>query len=111
MSYQEMYIMYKISFLVPTTHVDQVKVAMFDQGAGTIGNYKHCAWQTLGEGQFMPLDHAQPFIGQNNQLTKVSEYCVQIICADDIIHSVIAALKETHPYEEPAYDVIKMESF
>jgi structural hemagglutinin/hemolysin toxin protein RtxA len=103
--------MYKISFLAPTTHVDQVKMAMFEQGAGLIGNYKHCAWQMLGEGQFMALEHAQPFVGKKNQLTKVPEYCVQIICTPDVIHSVIAALKETHPYEEPAYHVIKMESF
>lgn len=103
--------MYKISFLVPTTHVDQVKMAMFDQGAGKVGNYRHCAWQTLGEGQFMPNVNADPFIGQKNQFTKVPEYCVQIICSNDVIHAVIAALKEAHPYEEPAYDVMKMESF
>lgn len=47
--------MYKICFYVPTSHADQVKSAMFAQGAGKIGNYSCCAWQILGQGQFMPL--------------------------------------------------------
>ncbi|HSW93020.1 MAG TPA: NGG1p interacting factor NIF3 [Gammaproteobacteria bacterium] len=103
--------MYKISFLVPVTHVDQVKLAVFNEGAGKIGNYQHCAWQTLGEGQFMPNEEADPFTGQKNQLNKVPEYCVQVICEDDVIRAVVAALKKAHPYEEPAYDVVKLELF
>jgi len=103
--------MYKVSFLVPVTHVEQVKMAMFNQGAGECGNYKHCAWQTLGEGQFLALEEAHPFIGQKNQLTKVPEYYVEIVCTSNVIHPVITALKEAHPYEEPAYHVIKMEPF
>ena len=103
--------MYKVSFLVPTTHVEQVKQAMFYHGAGEIGDYKHCSWQVLGEGQFMPTKQAKPFIGKKNQLEKVPEYYVQIICTSDIIQLVIAAMKKAHPYEEPAYHVIKMEPF
>jgi structural hemagglutinin/hemolysin toxin protein RtxA len=103
--------MYKISFLVPETHLEIVKNAMFDQGAGVIGNYKHCAWQTLGEGQFMALENAEPFIGEKGKLCKVPEYYVQITCTSEVVHSVITALKEAHPYEEPAYDVIKIELF
>lgn len=103
--------MYKINFFVPETHVEEVKMAMFKQGGGVIGNYQYCAWQTLGEGQFMPMEQAQPFLGEKNELAKVPEYYVQMICASDVIHSVIAALKLAHPYEEPAYDVAKIESF
>lgn len=103
--------MYKVSFLVPESHVEQVKMAMFNEGAGEFGNYKQCAWQVLGEGQFLALTEANPFIGKKNQLTKVPEYYVEIICMPKIIHSVIAALKKAHPYEEPAYHVIKIEEF
>lgn len=103
--------MYKISFLVPVTYVEQVKMAMFNQGAGECGDYTQCAWQVLGEGQFLPSDKANPFIGKKNQLTKVPEYYVEIICHSDIIQPVIDALKKAHPYEEPAYHVIKMEDF
>lgn len=103
--------MYKISFLVPTTHVETVKTAMFNQGAGVIGHYKHCAWQVLGEGQFMPDEKARPFIGKKDEITRAPEYYVHMVCTDEVINSVIAALKEAHPYEEPAFDVVKIETF
>lgn len=103
--------MYKIIFFAPTTHVEQVKLAMFNQGAGKFNNYEQCAWQTLGEGQFLPIDQAQPHIGKKNELTKVPEYYVEMICPADKIQVVIEALKQSHPYEEPAYQVIKLEKF
>lgn len=103
--------MYKISFYVPTSHVETVKNAMFAQGAGKIGDYKCCAWQTLGQGQFEALPGTNPFIGQQNQLEIVAEYQVEMVCADQYIHAVVDALKAAHPYEEPAYAVWKIESF
>lgn len=103
--------MYKICFYAPETHVDKIKNAMFAKGAGKIGDYCCCAWQTLGEGQFMPLDGSNPFIGNQNQLEKVVEYKVEMICDDAHIHAVIDAMKQAHPYEEPAYFVFKAEKF
>lgn len=103
--------MYQISFYVPVTHVEQVKTAMFETGAGKIGEYRCCAWQILGEGQFMPLENSQAFIGEKNKLEKVSEYKVEMICAEEYIHQVIAALKKSHPYEVPAYQVFRIEKF
>ncbi len=103
--------MYKINFYVPPTHVELVKNAMFSAGAGKIGAYSHCAWQVLGKGQFMPLDDSHAFIGEKNQLEALPEYYVEMICADDYIRQVIEQLKNTHPYEEPAYAVIKLEQF
>ena len=102
--------MYKIIFYCPDSHVNQVKEAMFDAGAGKIDNYTHCAWQVLGEGQFMPLMGSNAFMGEVNQIEKVAEYQVEMICEPDYIHPVIAALKQAHPYEVPAYQVIKIES-
>lgn len=101
--------MYKICFYVPTTHCEQVKHALFDAGAGKIGEYSHCAWQVLGQGQFMPLPHSHSFIGEKDQLEAVEEYKVELVCADELIHSAITALKKAHPYEEPAYQVIRLE--
>jgi structural toxin protein (hemagglutinin/hemolysin) RtxA len=103
--------MYKIVFFVPTTHLEKVKTAMFNQGAGRANNYNQCAWQILGEGQFFAFDQAKPYLGKNDELTKVPEYYVEMFCAPDIIQDVISALKKTHPYEEPAYQVIKIEPF
>jgi len=101
--------MYKICFYVPLSHLEHVKNAMFAKGAGKIGLYTHCAWQVLGEGQFMPIEGSKAFIGEKNQLEKLAEYKVEMVCDDAYIHDTIAALKDAHPYEEPAYQIIRCE--
>jgi len=103
--------MYKICFYVPETHVEDVKNALFAKGAGKAGHYSCCAWQILGEGQFMPLEGSKAFSGEQNRLEKVAEYKVEMICEDQYIREVIAALKKAHPYEEPGYDVLRVEEF
>lgn len=101
--------MYKICFYVPPSHLEQVKQAMFTVGAGKIGHYSHCAWQVLGEGEYLPLTDSKPFLGQPQQIAKETEYKVEMICVDELIHAAIAALKSTHPYEVPAYQVLVVE--
>lgn len=103
--------MYKIYFYAPPENVEQVKNAMFKAGAGKIGNYSCCAWQTLGEGQFMPLDGSNAYFGEKNKIEKIPEYSVEMVCAEEYIHQAIAALKSAHPYETPAYQVIRVEDF
>lgn len=97
--------MYKICFFVPVGHAEQVKTAMFAAGAGKIGDYDSCCWQVLGEGQFRPLEGSQPYLGQQGKVEKVQEYKVEMVCERQYMKAVIAALKESHPYEEPAYDI------
>ena len=77
---------------------------MFEAGAGRIGNYDSCSWQSLGTGQFRPLDDSTPYIGKVGQIESVEEYKVEMICTDDLIKTAISAMKKAHPYEEPAYD-------
>ncbi len=103
--------MYKLIFYVPIDHTEVVKEALFEAGAGKIGHYSHCAWQVLGEGQFMPLSGSHAFIGEPNQLEKVAEYRVEMVCDREHIQAAIAALKRAHPYEEPAFDVFSIEEF
>lgn len=93
---------------MPAPHLETVKNAMFAKGAGKIGNYGSCAWQVLGEGQFMPLEGSNAFIGDKNKLEKVAEYKVEMVCAKENLAAVISAFKASHPYEEPAYHVIKL---
>ena len=57
----------------------------------------------------MPLEGSDPFIGEKNQIEKIPEYKVEMICDDKLIQSVITALKSAHPYEEPAYFITRME--
>lgn len=97
--------MYKLAFFVPDSHVEVVKAAVFAAGGGRIGDYDHCAWQTLGQGQFRPLHGSQPFLGQTGQLEVVEEWKVELVVADDLIAQVVIALKHSHPYETPAYEV------
>lgn len=102
--------MYMLSFLAPETHLDVVKNAIFAVGAGSIGHYSQCAWQTLGEGQFMPLPGSDAFIGEINKLEKVLEYKVEIICTKGQIKDAVAALKLAHPYETPSYQIVQLEN-
>ena len=108
--------MYKIVFYVPESHLQPVKQAVFDSGAGKIGNYDQCCWQVLGQGQFRPLAGAQPFIGavsleQSAPAEEVMEYRVELVCEDALIQQAIHALRQAHPYEEPAMDIWQLASF
>lgn len=96
--------MYKLCVYIPASHLEDVKGAMFGAGAGKIGDYDHCCWQVLGEGQFRPRAGSQPHIGEQDKLEAVSEYKVELVCDDACIQPVLAAMKRAHPYEEPAYD-------
>ena len=87
-----------------------VKNAMFEAGAGKFDNYHNCAWQTLGTGQFKPVDDANPAIGEINKLETIEEYKVEMLCAKENIKQVVDVMKSTHPYEQVAYWVIKMEN-
>ncbi|SDR76860.1 hypothetical protein SAMN05216198_0356 [Halopseudomonas litoralis] len=100
--------MYKLCFFVPETHLEPVKQAVFAAGGGRIGDYEHCCWQVLGRGQFRPGPGANPFIGKAGELENVAEYRVELVCADELIVRAVAALKQAHPYEEPAYDVWRL---
>lgn len=98
--------MVKIAFFVPEDHKEVVKAAMFLAGAGGIGNYDQCSWETEGKGQFRALDGADPFVGTVGEIERVKEFKVEMVCSDSVVTSVVEALKQAHPYEEPAYDVV-----
>jgi hypothetical protein len=101
--------MYKISVFVPESDAEPVKQAMFATGAGRIGDYDCCCWQTPGQGQFRPLPGSSPTIGQQDRIERVAELKIEMVCAEEHIRDVVAAMKRSHPYEEPAYDVWKLE--
>lgn len=103
--------MYKLVFFVPESHLKTVKEAVFATGAGRIGDYEHCCWQVLGAGQFRPLKGADPHIGNIGNLEYVAEFRVELVCNDDLIKDAVTAMKHAHPYEEPAYDVWRLEDF
>lgn len=100
--------MYKLSFYVPESHVEVVKLAAFNAGAGRIGDYDSCCWQVIGQGQFRPLEGSDPFLGKQGAVETVAEYRVEMVCAPEHIHAAVDAMLAAHPYEEPAWDVVAL---
>ena len=96
--------LHKLAVFVPASHVEQVRMAMIEAGAGHIGNYSHCTFQTQGIGTFLPLAGTVPFIGEQGRLEFVEEYRLETIVAKSRRSEVIAAMLAAHPYEEVAYD-------
>lgn len=94
---------HKLEFYVPEADAEAVKAAVFAAGAGRIGNYDRCCWQTSGRGQFRPLAGSQPAIGEPGEVEAVAEIKVEMVCASECLPAVIAALKAAHPYETPAF--------
>lgn len=103
--------MYKLVFFVPDTHVNAVKDAVFAAGAGKVGNYECCAWQVLGQGQFRPLQGAEPHLGAVGQLELVAEWRVEVVLPREKLAKVLHVMKQAHPYEHPAFDVIQLVSW
>jgi structural toxin protein (hemagglutinin/hemolysin) RtxA len=99
--------MFHLAVYVPVEHAEKVKLALFAAGAGRIGNYAQCSFESEGLGQFMPLAGSQPFVGEQEKLEKVRELKVEMVCEETHLAAAIDALKAAHPYETPAYYVIK----
>ena len=98
---------YKVCTFVPDENAQAVYQAMADAGAGALGDYTGCGYFTKGEGTFVPGNTAHPFIGNPGQAETVKETKIEMLCAPDLLGEVIDALKEAHPYEEPAYDIFE----
>lgn len=97
--------LYKVVFYVPESHETIFRETIGDSGAGHIGNYSHCTFQTPGQGTFKPLEGTNPYIGFTNELEKVSELRMETIVKQKDLTRVIDELVASHPYEEPAYDI------
>ena len=100
--------MMHISFYVPVEHAEKVKTAMFEAGGGKIGNYDRVCFEIEGLGQFRPLAGSRPFIGKESEIERLKELKIEMVCEDELATAVVAAMKSAHPYETPAYYVIKM---
>lgn len=95
---------------MPETHIEKVKKALFNKGAGRFGQYDCCAWQVRGQGQFRALAGSSPFLGKLGKVKKVAEYKVEMVCSSDVIQEVVKTLLKVHPYEQPAYDVYEIKT-
>lgn len=96
----------KIKVTVPLDSADKVRQALGEAGAGKFGNYEFCSYSYPVKGRFRPVEGANPTIGEVGKLEEVDEELIECICHKDILSEVIAKLKEVHPYEEPAVDIM-----
>ena len=103
--------MHKLCFFVPDSHLEVVKNAVFDAGAGRFGQYERCCWQTPGQMQFQGSKNSKPFQGEPCALERVNEYKVEVICPDEQVEAAVAALRKAHPYEEPAFEAWPIRHF
>jgi hypothetical protein len=98
----------KLVWFVPADALDATRDAVFDAGAGRIGDYERCSWYTAGTGTFFGTAGTQPAIGESGEEEHVPELRVETVVPGERIDDVVAALRSAHPYEEPAYDVYSL---
>ena len=90
---------------MPREALDAVRTALFEAGAGRIGEYEHCSWYTQGTGTFFGGEGTNPSLGEAGREQRVAELRLETVFPEENQDEVIAALRRAHPYEEPAFDV------
>ena len=100
----------KLQTYIPSGYFFRVQKALFEAGAGEIGNYKNCSFSVLGKGTFLPTEKAHPFIGEANKLEEAEELMLSVIFEDYKETQVLKALKNSHPYEEIAYEIYTLDN-
>ncbi len=101
----------KFVVFVPEADTDRVHQAMAAAGGGNLGEYRDCSWRSLGTGTFTASDQADPHIGTPGLTSTVPEYRLEMVAARPLRARILAAMRQTHPYEEPAFDIIELAAF
>ena len=96
----------KLVVFVPAEAEEKVRLAMGQAGAGRIGDYDFCSFVTPGIGHFRPGSGASPYLGEAGRIADVPEYRIETVCSLDQLPAVLEAMREAHPYEEIAYDIL-----
>lgn len=99
---------FKLIITVPLSHADALRNALARAGAGHIGHYSHCSFNTPGFGTFLGDSRSQPAIGKPGRLEHADELRIEMVCAKPHLPAVRRAIQETHPYEQPAWDLIPL---
>ncbi|MBV9961685.1 MAG: Nif3-like dinuclear metal center hexameric protein [Parafilimonas sp.] len=98
----------KLYTFVPVNHIEKVRSAIFNAGAGFIGNYSECSFNAEGKGTFKASENTNPFVGEKNIRHEENEIKTEVIFPIYLKNNVVEALIEAHPYEEVAYDIIPL---
>jgi len=100
----------KLEVYVPIDSAEKLKDALFDAGAGNIGFYDECSFSINGNGTFRPLEGSDPVTGTHNERENANEVLLSVIFEDYKKHQILFAMKQNHPYEEVAYQLISLEN-
>lgn len=100
----------KLVVFVPVDHVDPFRAALFAAGAGNIGDYSECSFNSVGYGTFKPGASADPFVGETDKQHREEEVRVEFLYPSYLEQKILNALYEAHPYDVPAYDIIPLEN-
>jgi dinuclear metal center YbgI/SA1388 family protein len=100
----------KLTTYVPKHEAENVRLALFKAGAGNIGNYDNCSFNTEGFGTYRGNEHSNPVIGKKETLHTEKETFISVIFEKHLQQKVLSALLETHPYEEVAYDIVTLDN-
>ncbi|MDC6354661.1 MULTISPECIES: Nif3-like dinuclear metal center hexameric protein [unclassified Robiginitalea] len=100
----------KLTTYVPESGREALLQALFDAGAGQVGNYSNCSFSNTGEGTFLPGADANPTIGSRGNLHREPESQLHLTFTANREQQVLRALRENHPYEEVAYEVTALEN-
>lgn len=95
----------KVSVYVPNNNAEIVRDAIFKSGAGCIGNYDSCSFNSHGFGTFRGNDNSNPFVGDRNKLHREQEIKIEFVVPNYLENKVLNAILASHPYEEPAFDI------
>ncbi len=95
----------KLVVFVPPEALSEMREALFDAGAGRIGDYERCSWFAHGMGTFRALAGAKPSLGEVGKEEHVAEVRLETVFPEELQTEVVAALRRAHPYEEPAFDI------
>lgn len=96
---------YKLVTFLPPEKLADVSRALFQAGAGVIGDYRECSFRVEGTGTFLPLEQAHPAFGERGRLNEVRESRLEVLVPEDVLAPAVEALLRSHPYEEPAFDL------
>ncbi|HAH23384.1 MAG TPA: Nif3-like dinuclear metal center hexameric protein [Prolixibacteraceae bacterium] len=100
----------KLVTFVPSADAERVRTALFETGAGHIGNYDSCSFNQTGTGSFKGNELTNPYIGEKNKLHFEDETRIETIFPKHLQHTIIQALLKAHPYEEVAYDIYPLDN-
>ena len=95
---------YKLVVFVPAGYENRLRQALFEAGAGTIGDYDHCWFALRGEGGFRPPEDANPFLGERGRENRVPESRLEVIAPRYLAGRLAEVVRAVHPYEEPAFE-------